>query len=133
LYDHRRMARGGPELLKVSLRPIMPDPSTPCGGRPLKWPYSLSGVVYPQSGRPAAIFYPLEHPKPYAYVYISRHSDSLVGAAPLGRRKATRVDFSAPSCSARYCEMIPSLHQERISWDVRAGGGHGPQTFVRSL
>jgi hypothetical protein len=33
----------------------MPDPSTPCG------------LARPQGGRPAAVFYPLGNPAPYAY------------------------------------------------------------------
>jgi hypothetical protein len=47
-WSHRRMAGGGQGLPKVSPGPTMPDPSMPCR-------------------RPAVIFYPFEHPTPYAY------------------------------------------------------------------
>jgi hypothetical protein len=50
------MARGGDGLHKVSPEPAMPYPSMP------------SGQATPET----AVFYPLGHPTPYAYVYIFR-------------------------------------------------------------
>jgi hypothetical protein len=52
-----RMATGGHGLPKVSIRPTMPDPSTPCGRaspetalRPFQgWPASRAGVTWPSS------------------------------------------------------------------------------------
>jgi hypothetical protein len=48
------------------------DPGPPCltllrpaGGSHVK---AVAGVALPQGGRPAAVFYPLGHPTPYAYV-----------------------------------------------------------------
>jgi hypothetical protein len=55
--SHGRMARGGHGLPKVSLGPVMPDPSTPCG-RPtpetalqqfLGWPTRKAGGLQPSS------------------------------------------------------------------------------------
>jgi hypothetical protein len=54
--DHGHMERGGHGLLKVSPAPAVQYPSMPCG--------KVGGRV---GRRPAAIFYPLQHPTPYAY------------------------------------------------------------------
>jgi hypothetical protein len=48
---------------KVSPGPAMPYLVV---GPSLKWPYAVSGVACPHDGRPAAVFYPLEHPTLYA-------------------------------------------------------------------
>jgi hypothetical protein len=63
---HGRMTRGGQGLPKVSTGPAMPYPFTP-------WEQATpetaaSGVAHPQGWRPAAVFYPLGHPTPYAMV-----------------------------------------------------------------
>jgi hypothetical protein len=55
------MARGGHGLPKVSLGPVMPYPSTPCRGAPLKQPYGCFRGGCPQGGWSVAIFYPLGH------------------------------------------------------------------------
>jgi hypothetical protein len=39
-----RMGRSIHELPKVSPKPGMPNPSTPCGGPPPKWPYGLMAL-----------------------------------------------------------------------------------------
>jgi hypothetical protein len=59
---HRRTARGGHGLPKVSLGPANPYFYFPCrggGGTP--------GVAHPTSGWPAVVFYPFGLPTPYAY------------------------------------------------------------------
>jgi hypothetical protein len=61
---HKRMARGGQELPKVSSGPAMPYPLTPCRRAT---PETASWVAHPQSGRPAVVFYPFGHPMLYAY------------------------------------------------------------------
>jgi hypothetical protein len=62
-----RISRGGHELPEVSLGPAMPYPSMPCGWPPLKRPYGCLGRGRLQrEGGPAAVFYPLGHPTPYA-------------------------------------------------------------------
>jgi hypothetical protein len=56
---------GGQGLPKVSIGCVMPNPFTPCGrATPIN---AVSGVVCLQSEQPAAVFYPLGHPTPYAY------------------------------------------------------------------
>jgi hypothetical protein len=56
------MAKGGGHgLPKVSPGQTMPNISMPCGWPSLKRPYN-----HPVSGHPAAVFYPLGHPTPYA-------------------------------------------------------------------
>jgi hypothetical protein len=93
---HRRMVRGGHGLRKVSLRPAMPYPSTPCRWAPPATAlrltaysltalrltayslttlqlYSLTaiaGVACLQDGRPAAVLYPFGHPTPYVYGWV---------------------------------------------------------------
>jgi hypothetical protein len=54
------MGRGIHELPKVSLRPAMPNPSTPQSALT-----AVSGVARPQGGRPTAVFYPLGYSTPY--------------------------------------------------------------------
>jgi hypothetical protein len=44
----------------------MPYHPTPCRWPPLKRPYNRSRGGRPKGGRPAAFFYPLEYPMPYA-------------------------------------------------------------------
>jgi hypothetical protein len=56
LCNHGCKARVGHGLPKVSLRPAMAYP-----------PMAVSVVARPQGVLPAAIFYPLRHPTPYAY------------------------------------------------------------------
>jgi hypothetical protein len=50
------MAGGGHGLLKISLGPNMPNPST-----------AVSGVARPQGRQSAAVFYHFGHPTPYTY------------------------------------------------------------------
>jgi hypothetical protein len=56
---HRRMAGDGHGLLKVSLGPTMPYPSTPCGRPPLKRPHGCFRGGHLQGKRPWAVFLPL--------------------------------------------------------------------------
>jgi hypothetical protein len=61
---HGRMARDGHGFPMVSLGPIVPNPSTPCGQAiPVT---AISGVARPQGGQPVAVFYPFGHPTLYA-------------------------------------------------------------------
>jgi hypothetical protein len=62
------MERGGHGLPRVSQGLATPYPSMPCGRPPLKRLYGCFRGGYPQSGRPAAIFFLLGHPIPYASV-----------------------------------------------------------------
>jgi hypothetical protein len=64
-YKQARMARGMHRLPKVSFRPAMPDPSTPCGQATPPNDMVISEVACPQGGMPAAIFYLLGYPTPY--------------------------------------------------------------------
>jgi hypothetical protein len=59
------MARGGHGLPKASLGPATPHSSTPCKRATPET--AVSAVACPQRGRPAALFYSLGHPTPYAY------------------------------------------------------------------
>jgi hypothetical protein len=52
------MARGSHGLPKVSLRPVMPTLSLPCGRPPLKWRYAHFRGGCPQGGWPAAVLLP---------------------------------------------------------------------------
>jgi hypothetical protein len=58
-----RMAWGGHGLPQVSLGPY---PSRPCERPPLKRPYKHFKGGRRQGRQPAAVFYPLGHPTPYA-------------------------------------------------------------------
>jgi hypothetical protein len=61
--QHERMARGGHGLPKVSVRHVLPNPSTPCGWPPLKRPFQR----WPPTGQVACgCLLPLGHPTPYA-------------------------------------------------------------------
>jgi hypothetical protein len=55
-----------------------PCPTLPyyalCVGHPRNSLTTVSGVVRPQSGRPAVVFYPFGHPTPYAY----DHNDLVI-------------------------------------------------------
>jgi hypothetical protein len=66
LLPLRRISRGDHGLQKAFLVPAMPYPSTPCGLPPLKRPYSCYSGSHPQGRWPAAVFYPLRNPMPYA-------------------------------------------------------------------
>jgi hypothetical protein len=57
---HRRMARGGHGLPKVSLEPAMPDPSIDLRGPPLKR----------EGRRPKAVFYHFGHLTPFRFTLI---------------------------------------------------------------
>jgi hypothetical protein len=63
--EHGRIARGGHGFPKVSLGPAMPYPSTLCRQA------TPETTLQPFQGWPAAIFYPLGHPTPYAYAIDS--------------------------------------------------------------
>jgi hypothetical protein len=71
------MTRGGYGLPKVSPGCAMPYLSMPCG-RAILEP-AVSGVARSQSGQPAAIFYPLGHDTPYAYVPSPKDDPSDLG------------------------------------------------------
>jgi hypothetical protein len=58
-FTHRRMARGDHGLPKVSLGPIIPDPSMPCR--------RATPETALQPLRPAAVFYPFEDSTSYGY------------------------------------------------------------------
>jgi hypothetical protein len=79
-----RMEKGGHRLPKVLLGPAMPDPFMRCGWTQLKWLYGRFRGGHPQGERPAAVFYPLEHPTPYAYALTGNSSMMLdrVASAP---------------------------------------------------
>ena len=77
------MARSGHGLQKVLPGTAMPNPSTTSGQAILDWPFE----GFQQCGRPAAIFYPLGHPIPYAYV---RYNWFVVQ----GHAKASLLDLS---------------------------------------
>jgi hypothetical protein len=65
-FDHGHMARGSHELLKILLGPTMLDPSTSCRlATPETALQFFSAVACLQGRRPAAVFFPLEHPMPY--------------------------------------------------------------------
>jgi hypothetical protein len=64
---HGCMARGGLGLPEILLGLAMPDPSTPCGGPPLKWPYSCFRGGCPGGRWRAAVFYPLGYSTLYAF------------------------------------------------------------------
>jgi hypothetical protein len=74
-FDHKRMARGGHGLPKVSLGPAMPYPNTPCGLATSEtalrlfqgWPVYRAGGLQPS-------YYPLGHPTPYASDFDPRAS-----------------------------------------------------------
>jgi hypothetical protein len=74
------MARGGHGLPKVPHGPAMPNPSMPCRRTTLETTVScnaVSGVAWPQGGRPVAVSFPFRHPTPYAYDglgFDERHS-----------------------------------------------------------
>jgi hypothetical protein len=58
---HGREARDCHGLPKVLLGPVMPDPSMPCKGPPLKQPCGCFRSGSLQGGRPLAVFYSIEH------------------------------------------------------------------------
>jgi hypothetical protein len=57
-----------------SLRPAMPNPSTPCG-----WATPETAVM--QGRWSVAFFYPIGHPTSYAYAEVKRWSASLLFSA----------------------------------------------------
>jgi hypothetical protein len=59
---HGHMAGDGHDLLKVSLGPTMPYPSTSCGRPPLKRPHGCFRGGCLQGERPAAVSLPLWMP-----------------------------------------------------------------------
>jgi hypothetical protein len=71
----------------LSLRPTMSYPSTPCELPPLKRPHGRFKGGRPQGEWPAAVFYPLGYPTPYA---CGRRNASRKTAAPRSRRSIPR-------------------------------------------
>jgi hypothetical protein len=73
---HGRLARGGHERPEVSIGFAMLDPSLPCRRPPLKWLYGGFRGGHLQGGQPAAVFYPLGQPMPYASERRRRENES---------------------------------------------------------
>jgi hypothetical protein len=91
-------------LPKVSLGPTMPYPSTPCRRPPLKRLHGHFGAGHLQGGRPAAVFYPLGYPTPYATAPTSPSSEAINSA----KLAVTHWDPKAAHCRTwPYCMGYP--------------------------
>jgi hypothetical protein len=95
---------GGHGLPKVSPELAMPDPSRPCGRATPDT--AVSGVAHPQGRRPAAVFYPFEHPMPYA------HDE---------RMKDMAVLFESSGDNKNKIDLNPHLDSLYASADMKNG------------
>jgi hypothetical protein len=53
---------------------------------------AVSGVARPQGGQPAAIFYPLVHPMPYAYASENSQSPTFKSVIPFVHKLVVGTD-----------------------------------------